>query len=408
MVRPIRLDFEGASGAKLAARLDLPTGPVGAYALFAHCFSCSKDLTASRTIATALTEAGIAVLRFDFTGLGGSGGDFGHTNFSMNLGDLKRAAEFLAENYEPPQLLVGHSLGGAAVLAAAADIPSIKAVATLAAPADVEHVTGQFGDQVEKIRREGKAEVLLAERPFTIEKQFLDDIDNHDIEASVAKLKKPLLVLHAPTDMQVGIDNATKIFSAAKHPKSFISLDTADHLLTNKEDAAYAASVIASWAHRYLNLCQEEAEGASEEAMGVEVRETGQGKYQAMVSAGPHRFIADEPTDIGGLGSGPSPYEFLAAALGACTSITLRMYAERKGLPLDRITVNVEHERRHGQGAAEAGEKEPPIDHFTRHIRLEGQLDDAQRKRVLEIADRCPVHLTLERGSAVKTKDVDR
>jgi len=407
MVRPIRLEFEGASGAKLAARLDLPTGAIGAYALFAHCFSCSKDLTASRAIATALTEAGIAVLRFDFTGLGGSGGDFGHTNFSMNLGDLKQAAAFLEDNYEAPQLLVGHSLGGAAVLAAAADLPSIRAVATVAAPADVDHITGQFGDQLETIKKEGKAEVLLAERPFTIEKQFLDDISNHDIEASVAKLKKPLLVLHAPTDAQVGIENATRIFSAAKHPKSFVSLDTADHLLTNKSDAAYAASVISSWAQRYLNLCGPLADGVLEEAMGVDIRETGQGKFQAMVAAGPHRFIADEPTTVGGLGSGPSPYEFLAAALGTCTSMTIRMYAERKGLPLDRVSVNVEHERRHGQSASEAGEKEPPIDHFTRNIRLEGPLDEAQRQRVLEIADRCPVHRTLERGATVTTKDVD-
>lgn len=407
MVRPIRLEFEGASGAKLAARLDLPTGAIGAYALFAHCFSCSKDLTASRAIATALTEAGIAVLRFDFTGLGGSGGDFGHTNFSMNLGDLKQAATFLEDNYEAPQLLVGHSLGGAAVLAAAADLPSIRAVATVAAPADVDHITGQFGDQLETIKKEGKAEVLLAERPFTIEKQFLDDISNHDIEASVAKLKKPLLVLHAPTDAQVGIENATRIFSAAKHPKSFVSLDTADHLLTNKSDAAYAASVISSWAQRYLNLCGPLADGVLEEAMGVDIRETGQGKFQAMVAAGPHRFIADEPTTIGGLGSGPSPYEFLSTALGTCTSMTIRMYAERKGLPLDRVSVNVEHERRHGQSASEAGEKEPPIDHFTRNIRLEGQLDEAQRQRVLEIADRCPVHRTLERGATVTTKDVD-
>ena len=409
MVRPIRLDFEGASGAQLSGRLDVPTGPIGAYALFAHCFSCSKDLTASRAIATALTEAGIAVLRFDFTGLGGSGGDFGHTNFSMNLADLERAAAFLSENYEAPQLLVGHSLGGAAVLAAASSIPSVRAVATVAAPADVEHITGQFGDQVETIKKDGKAEVLLAERPFVIERQFLDDIANHNITASVAALKKPLLVLHAPTDSQVGIENATALFTSAKHPKSFVSLDTADHLLTNKNDAAYAASVIASWAQRYLNLAMPEGDdGAQSEAMGVEVRETGQGKFQAMVSAGPHRFIADEPTDIGGFGSGPSPYEFLSTALGACTSMTIRMYAERKSLPLDRVTVNVEHERRHSQSAAQAGEKEPPIDHFTRHIRLEGQLDEAQKQRVLEIADRCPVHRTLERGATVSTKDVDQ
>ncbi|MEM6913826.1 MAG: bifunctional alpha/beta hydrolase/OsmC family protein [Pseudomonadota bacterium] len=407
MIRPIRLDFEGASGAKLAARLDLPAGPISAYALFAHCFTCSKDLTASRAIATALTESGIAVLRFDFTGLGGSGGDFGHTNFSMNLGDLRRAASFLEENYEAPQLLIGHSLGGAAVLASAAAIPSIRAVATLAAPADVHHITKQFAEHVETIDKEGSAQVCLAERPFTIEKQFLDDIDQHNIKDSVTTLKKPLLVLHAPTDDQVSIDNATVIFTAAKHPKSFVSLDGADHLLTKKEDAAYAASVIASWAQRYLNLPCPHAVGAKDEAMGVEVRETGQGKFQAMVATGPHRLIADEPVDVGGLGSGPSPYEFLATSLGTCTSMTIRMYAERKNLPLDRVSVRVEHERRHSQSAAEAGEKDPPLDHFTRHIRLEGTLDTAQRQRVLEIADRCPVHRTLERGAAVTTKDVD-
>lgn len=407
MAAPIRLTFEGASGADLAARLDLPTGRPRGFALFAHCFTCSKDLSASRAIATELTRAGLGVLRFDFTGLGGSGGDFGSTNFTMNLGDLKRAAEYLAEHYEAPSLLVGHSLGGAAVIAVARELPFIKAVATIAAPADVAHVTGNFGDKLGDIRSKGEAEVTLGERPFTIRKQFLDDLDAHDVEACAAALKKPYLILHAPTDDTVGIDNATRLFVAAKHPKSFVSLDTADHLLTRKEDAAYAAKVIAAWASRFIGESQELAEGATDEAMGVEVRETTQGKFQAMVKAGPHRMIADEPTSVpGGLGSGPSPYEYLSAALGACTSMTIRMYADFKKLPLDRVTVTVDHEKRHADGASEAMEKEPPIDHFAREISLEGDLDDAQRKRILEIADRCPVHRTLERGAEVSTREV--
>ncbi len=407
MAKPIRADFEGAAGAKLAARIDLPSGPAKAFALFAHCFTCSKDLTASRAIATALTEAGIGVMRFDFTGLGGSGGDFGSTNFSMNLEDLKRAAAYLEETYQAPSLLVGHSLGGAAVLAVAADLPFVKAVATLCAPSDIHHVSGQFAEHIDEILEKGEANVSLAERPFTIKKQFLDDLETHNIVDRVANLKKPLLILHPPADDTVGIDNATNLFVAAKHPKSFVSLDTADHLLTRKADAAYAASVIAAWASRYLDLDTPKANGADEEAMGITVMETGQGKFQALVQAGPHAMLADEPTSVeGGLGTGPSPYEFLSAALGTCTSMTLRMYADFKKLPVDRISVRVEHEKRHSEDATAAMENEPPIDHFIREIALQGDLDEDQRARILKIADRCPVHKTLERGATIETREV--
>ncbi|MEM9839799.1 MAG: bifunctional alpha/beta hydrolase/OsmC family protein [Pseudomonadota bacterium] len=406
MATPLRLTFPGADGAELSARLDLPTGQPHAYVLFAHCFTCSKDLTASRAIATALTKAGLGVLRFDFTGLGGSGGDFGSTNFTMNMGDLKAAAGFLAENYEAPRMLIGHSLGGAAVIAAAKELQSVQAVATVGAPSDVHHIQGQFGDRLRTIIDEGEAEVDLAGRPFRIKKQFLDDLERHDVEASAAALKKPLLILHAPRDETVGIDNATRLFVAAKHPKSFVSLDTADHLLSKKEDAAYAAAVIAAWAQRYLGEGPAIAHGAEHEAMGVTVRETGQGRFQAMVQAGPHRFLADEPTDVeGGLGTGPSPYELLSAALGACTTMTIRMYADFKKLPLDRVRVEVDHEKRHADGVGEAMDHEPPIDHFTRTIHLTGDLSAEQRQRIVEIAGRCPVHKTLERGAEVTTRE---
>lgn len=407
MPSPIRLSFPGASGAELSARLDLPACPPRAFALFAHCFTCSKDLTASRTIASALNSAGIGVLRFDFTGLGGSGGDFGSTNFTMNLGDLKAAAAFLDEHYAAPHLLVGHSLGGAAVIAVAGEIGSVKAVATIGAPAETSHVAGHLGDSLQTILEQGEAEVALADRPFRIKRQFLEDLDRHDIEASAAALGKPLLVLHAPTDTTVGIENASRIFRAAKHPKSFVSLDTANHLLTDKADAAYAASVIAAWADRYVGNGRARAGGAHDEALGVTVRETAQGKFQAMVSAGPHLVVADEPTAVdGGLGSGLSPYEFLASALGACTTMTVRMYADFKKLPLDRVTVHVMHEKRHAEGAGQAIEKAPPVDHFTREITLEGDLSDEQRRRIVAIAGRCPVHRTLERGAEVTTREV--
>ncbi|MEM9989638.1 MAG: alpha/beta fold hydrolase, partial [Pseudomonadota bacterium] len=319
--RPLRLDFPGPSGATLSARLDMPMELPKAYALFAHCFTCSKDILAARAIAKALTEAGLAVLRFDFTGLGNSGGDFASTNFSMNLGDLKAAADYLREHYEAPSLLVGHSLGGAAVIAVAQDLPEVKAVATIAAPSDVTHVSAQFGDKLDEIREQGEAEVSLGNRPFRIQKQFLDDMGKHDVTTAAATLKRALLILHSPTDNTVGISNATDIFVAAKHPKSFASLDNADHLLSRAKDATYAANVIAAWAGRYLNIERDPSGPADHEDPEVIVKETGQGTFQNLIRTGPHHFLADEPTDVGGLGSGPSPYDLLCAALGTCTTM---------------------------------------------------------------------------------------
>lgn len=406
--RPLRLEFDGAHGAKLAARLDLPAGKIRAFALFAHCFTCSKDIPAARHIAGALSAEGIAVLRFDFTGLGGSGGDFSSTGFSSNVDDIKLAADFLRTNYEAPQLLIGHSLGGAAVLSVAADIPEVRAVVTIGAPSDADHVIHNFKGSVDEIREKGSGSVDLAGRSFTIRKEFLEDLEAQTVKDRTAKLGKALLVMHAPLDDTVGVGNATDIFVAAKHPKSFVSLDKADHLLTRGEDAAYAARVIAGWASGYLD--REDTSRPDETAKeGVDVVETGQGKFQAMVAAGQHRLIADEPVSYGGFDSGPSPYDFLSTALGACTVMTLRMYADRKGLKVDRIGTQVLHNKVHAADCADCSEelkeKGGKIDRFERLITLEGDLDAATRQRMLEIADKCPVHRTLEHGAAVITRE---
>lgn len=402
--QPIKMTFEGASGALLSARLDLPAGPAKAFALFAHCFTCSKDIIAARTISTALTSHGIGVLRFDFTGLGGSGGDFGSTNFSMNIADLKRAADVMRQSYTAPSLLIGHSLGGAAVLAAAADIPEVKAVATIGAPSNVSHVTGSFAHKLSEIDKKGEAIVSLGHRPFRIEKQFIDDLKSHDFKTTVGRLNAALLVMHAPTDDIVSIDHASALFLAAKRARSFVSLDGAAHLLSNKKDGAYAAQVIAAWAGRYIETDSGMNTPAQHEE-DVVVSETAQGTFQNLVQTGPHQFLADEPTDMGGLGSGPSPYDLLCAALGACTTMTIRMYVDRKGLPVDHISCSVRHDKTHLSDmdrAADGNLLRP--DRFTRTIKIEGDLQKSVRDRIFEIAGRCPVHKTLETGATVITE----
>ncbi len=401
----LKTSFPGHSGDMLAARLDIPAGPVRATALFAHCFTCSKDLLAAKRIAAELARTGIAVLRFDFTGLGSSKGEFASTNFSSNLQDLLIAADYLRQNYQAPSLIIGHSLGGAAVLAAAADIPEIKAVATIGAPSDVEHVLHNFGSSIEIIESDGRAEVNLAGRSFTIEKQFVEDARAANLKDQVAKLGRPLLVLHSPIDQTVGVENASAIFLAAKHPKSFISLDQADHLLTRAEDADYVASVIAGWADRYLPADKPRIDEPNE---SVRVTETREGKFQQTVLAGKHRLFADEPESYGGLDSGPSPYDFLSIALGACTGMTLRMYADRKGLELGRISVEVSHAKVHTADCVECSDSQKAsgarIDRFERVITIEGGTPEGLDGKLLEIADKCPVHRTLEASSAVATR----
>jgi putative redox protein len=400
----VKVEFPGALGAGLNARLDLPVAPPRAYALLAHCFTCSKDTRAATYVAAALAERGIATLRFDFTGLGGSGGDFANTDFTSNVGDLVAAADFLRSRYRPPALLVGHSLGGAAVLAAAARVPEATGVATINAPFDPAHVLRLIPNR-DEIARTGEAEVVLAGRPFRIRKELLDDFARQNLADSVRRLGKALLVMHSPRDDTVEIENATRIFQAARHPKSFVSLDPADHLLTRREDATYAGHVLAAWAERHLGDAGPEAPAAAPGK--VVVRETREGKFTQLVAAGRHIVRADEPVAAGGLDSGVSPYDFLLAGLGACTSMTLRLYADRKGLPLERVAVELGHDKIHAVDCADCEAKEGKIDRIERVIRLEGPLDAGQRAKLLEIADKCPVHRTLTSEIKIPTRLAD-
>lgn len=411
MAKVEKAEFTNRKGKVLAARLDLPDGgDPAAYAIFAHCFSCSKNTKAAHGVSRHLAERGIATLRFDFTGLGESEGDFANTNFSSNISDLKCAAEWLEAHHQAPALLVGHSLGGAACLMTALDMPSVRAVATIGAPADADHVTQQFGAKLEKIEEEGSAEVDLAGRAFRIERQFLDDIEGQQIEEAAAKLNRALLICHSPLDAQVGVENASRLFLAARHPKSFLSLDNADHLLSNSADAEYAAEVIAAWGSRYVGggvIAPESVAAPETPDEGPEkvlVEETGEGKFHTRVTAGRHSFIADEPKRVGGDDAGPDPYELLVAGLGACTSMTLRMYADRKEWPLKRVSVSLHHIKDYTDDCEGCVKGEAQkIDIITRELTLEGDLDESQRARLLEIADRCPVHQTLNAPVSVKT-----
>ena len=402
----MRFTFPGHDGSDLAARLDLPDGEHLATALFAHCFTCSKDIPAARRIAGRLAAMGIAVLRFDFTGLGHSGGEFANTHFSSNVADLQAARDALAARGMAPSLLIGHSLGGAAVLKAAADMTGVKAVATIGAPADPAHVTHNFGAALDRIRAEGEAEVSLAGRPFVIRRDFLDDVAGARLHEALGRLKAALLVLHAPRDQTVGIENAAEIFAAAKHPKSFVTLDDADHLVSRAADAEYAAEVIATWAARYLDLPAPAPRPEAPEGV-VRVSEADPDGFLQDVQAGPrHHALADEPVALGGTDRGMTPYGFLAAGLGACTAMTIRMYARRKKWPLVHVAVDVTHDKRHAEDAATdsgSGGGAAKIDAFRRVVTLEGGLSDEQRARLLEIADRCPVHRTLESAARVET-----
>ena len=396
-----RFDFSNAAGERLAALLDSPIEPPRAYALFAHCFTCGKDIHAAKRIAEALTALGIAVLRFDFTGLGSSDGEFANTTFSSNVADLVAAADALRRTRRAPAILIGHSLGGAAVLAAAADVAEARAVVTIAAPCDPTHVVGLFKDRIGEIDTAGGIDVNLAGRPFRISRAFLDDVNQQRLRDRIGALHKALLVFHSPTDDIVGIENATYIFTAAKHPKSFVSLAGADHLLSRRSDATYVANVIRAWAERYLDVVDIGRDLPSE--AGVTVQETRAGRFQQEVRTGRHRFLADEPVDVGGLDSGPGPYDLVLAGLGACTSMTLRLYAERKAVPLDRVTVRLGHSRIHAVDCENCETKEGMIDRIDRVITLAGDLNEEQRKRLIEIADKCPVHRTLTSEIDIRT-----
>ncbi len=396
-----KIEFTNGRRVTLAALLETPDRPPRACALFAHCFTCGKDIAAAARISRTLTARGISVLRFDFTGLGGSEGDFANTNFSSNVADLVAAADYLRETGMAPQLLIGHSLGGAAVLHAAAQIPESTAVATIAAPASPEHVVKQFGASIEAIEREGEAEVSLAGRSFRIQKQFLDDLGGHDLGAVIGSWKKALLVLHAPLDDVVSIDEASRIFLAARHPKSFISIDGADHLLSALDRAQYVAATIAAWAESYLPA----PEAAAREPVASGAIRIGEGNQRFLrdVYSDDHHWLADEPKRMGGDNLGPDPYEHLLAALGTCTSMTIRLYANRKKWPLEDVDIVLTHSREHARDCEDCEDGKHQLEVLRREIRFTGPLDEAQRARLLEIADRCPVHRTLEGTLRIET-----
>lgn len=396
-----RFTFPGAHGAQLAARLDLPEGPVLGAALFAHCFTCGKDLVAARRIAGRLAALGIAVLRFDFTGLGHSEGEFANTTFQGNADDLVAAAAAMTDRGLAPGLLIGHSLGGAAVIAARARIASTRAVAVIGAPFTPGHVTQVLAPALPAIQRDGAAEISLGWRRVTIGAGFVADVTVARIDGALADLQAAFLILHAPRDAVVGIDNATRLFTAARHPKSFVSLDAADHLLSDPDDAEYAAGVIAAWAARYLRLRPPAPPiGVPEDV--TRVTEADPAGFLQDIRSGPHHLLADEPLAYGGTHRGPSPYGLLSAGLGACTAMTIRMYARKKGLPLDHVSVDVTHGKVHAQDAGKAATDR--IDEFRRVIRLTGDLSEAQRSRLMQIADKCPVHRTLAAGARIVTE----
>ncbi|MEQ8702425.1 MAG: bifunctional alpha/beta hydrolase/OsmC family protein [Phaeodactylibacter sp.] len=401
MMSPISLSFKNTNGELLSAKLELPAHQhPHTYALFAHCFTCSKQWTAVRNIARALTLEGVGVLSFDFTGLGESEGDFSDTNFSSNIEDLVQAAEYLKDHYEAPALLVGHSLGGAAVLRAAHEIPSVKAVATIGAPFSPHHVQHLFGNQTEAIEAHGLAEVKIADRPFTVKKQFLEDIRTQNLEPYIKDLNKAMLVLHAPQDRTVEIENAKKIYQAAMHPKSYISLDGADHLLTRKADSRYAGNIIASWAERYLDFEQRRALRSDKD---VAVRLGRADHFTTEITVRKHGLTADEPPEVGGNDFGPSPYELVTAGLGACTAMTLRMYANRKKWPLEEVLVHLAHSKTHAEDCQNPDSSSSKLDHFELTLELNGDLSEEQRAKLLEIAEKCPVHRTMHAPVKIMT-----
>lgn len=406
----IKLEFPNKNGELLAGLLETPPEgiSIARYALFAHCFTCGKDVAAASRISRALAQKGIAVLRFDFTGLGNSDGDFSNSNFSSNVQDLLAAADALATNYDAPALLIGHSLGGAAVLSAAPQLPAVKAVVTIGSPATASHVKHLFDHQTEALEEQGEAKVRIGARAFNIKKQMLDDLETYADATHISNMNKALLVFHSPVDSVVSVNEAGKIYQAAKHPKSFISLDQADHLLSNRDDAEYVADTMASWATRYLGLSKNEfalsyGTAPAVESGNVLVTELDKSFLRGLFSEH-HQWMTDEPLSYGGSNLGPSPYDLLLMSLGACTSMTIRMYANRKKLPLEDVDVRLVHERIHAEDCGECSERSGKIERITRYISLKGDLTEAQRGRLLEIADRCPVHRTLENEPVIVTK----
>ena len=395
-----KVKFKNKNGEELMGYLELPHNQdPHNFVLFAHCFTCNKNFFAAKNISRSLASAGYGVLRFDFTGLGESEGDFADTNFSGNIQDLVAAAEFLKEEHQAPGLLVGHSLGGAAVLYAAKQIASVKAVATVAAPSTIKHVEALLRSNIDEIEKSGKASVNIGGRSFEVKKQFLDDIREHDLSGYLSDLKRALLILHSPQDRIVGIKNAEELYVAARHPKSFISLDGAGHLMEVEEDAVYAGNTIATWARKYLKI----EEKILPESKSDVVANLGSTGYTTQMKAGRHHFTADEPVKAGGNDYGPTPYQLVSAGLAACTSMTLQMYARRKKWPLENVETHVTYSREHASDCNSCEDKTSKIDTFKREIQIKGDLDEKQKKRLMEIADKCPVHKSLTSENHIPT-----
>ena len=397
-----KVSFTNKNGDSLSGRLELPiSGKPAAYAIFAHCFTCTKNIKAAGIISRALAAQQIATLRFDFTGLGQSAGDFAESTFSSDVADLICAAQFLEQQFEAPQLLVGHSLGGAAVLHAASSIDSAKAVVTIGSPFDPQHVTHLLSSSIDEINQQGEARVNLGGQEFTVKKSFIDDLKNQDPAKTIGELNRALLILHSPTDTTVSIDSAAKIYSAARHPKSFITLDPADHLLMKEQDARYAAHLISTWAQRYMILEANSEDIKTEE--NVIISKTGTEGFYTEINANGHSLVADEPSSVGGSNLGPTPYDYLMASISACTTMTLQMYAKRKGIQLNSAKVRVTHSKVYAQDCETCETSNQKIDKFTRELELEGELTDQQAQRMLEIADKCPVHKTLHSNVQIET-----
>lgn len=396
-----KVSFKNDSGQNLSGRLELPVDQhPHNFALFAHCFTCNKNLGAIRNISRALTMAGFGVLRFDFTGLGESDGDFEDTNFSGNVEDLIAASNFLAENHTAPTLLIGHSLGGAAAIFAGAEIESVKAIVTIGAPSNPEHVANLLRSSIDEINKNGLAVVNLSGRDFTIKKQFLDDLESKSLPDIVQNLRKAILVMHSPQDTTVGIKNAEEIYIAARHPKSFISLDGADHLLMRKEDSQYAGMVLAGWASRYVDIPKETAVKSSHDVVASLDGENG---FTTQMKVGNHYMVSDEPETYGGNDFGPTPYELVSAGLASCTAMTIQMYAKRKQWDVQNVEVHISYGKKHAVDCENCEQDSAKIDTFTREIKLEGNLDEEQIRRILLIADKCPVHRTLHSETQVIT-----
>ncbi len=397
-----KISFTNIHGETLVGRLAMPADQhPHNFVLFAHCFTCNKNFSAIRNISRALTSKGFGVLRFDFTGLGESEGEFGDTNFSGNVADLLEAANYLKEHHASPSVIIGHSLGGAAAILASQEISSIKAIATIGSPSDPKHVTHIFKDQLETIKDTGDAEVNIGGRSFTIKNQFLKDIQSHTLKERIKSNRKALLVLHSPQDSVVQIKNAEEIYLAAHHPKSFVSLDGADHLLSNEEDGHYTGNLIAAWAQRYLEIPQTKPVDTKHEVVASLNKEDG---FTTAMKIGNHYFTADEPVSFGGNNFGPSPYEYVSAGLSACTAMTIQMYAKRKKWPLENVEVHTSYKKVHMEDCENCESKDAKIDTFEREIRLAGTLAAPQIAKILEIADKCPVHRTLENKVHINTK----